>query len=848
MPEFTGLDDDHFDSDLRLPTRGTLYWIPAPSADEGLRLHQLVRRDSLDNDEETAKIARVLGPAHARMLDDGVPIDEYLHAGRTALRARTSSTTRQPCGRARSAPLRISLEVDRDNFDRAVRDARSGLQGVDTVATTDVSNFGDSVEANMDSAAWGFDFGVIDSGSSAAEIENLISKAETLNTVLGTETEDSLRGVSALVKSGLVPNVNAAFDLIVAGRQQGMNAQGDLIDSISEYSAGWGNSGLSAQTAMALINQSMDLGVDNTDRGADAIREFGRRVTEEGETIVGALDEIGLSGREMYEAFVRGGPDAEAAFYQAFDAIRAIEDSVKRNAAAMALLGDTSGDFIAAFTQWDPSEAVSKFGSVEGAADRAAATIGGTTASSMESARRSIETSADAIELALAEAFGPTLQKAANWVSANRAEIISFFTDLAGAGFSTLDGILAFASGSLRGFASLTDGISDMVGTNLGILGSFAEGLGRVLSSIPGMGDEGGLLESTGRGLQAMSEGLAESGDKARAAADSIDSTIRPALTNLGVDVSLAGNRAADAARLMTALGDEVTAIPDGKSIVIDSNSSEQTEKLEALGLKVTALPDGTFRIDSNTDDGQTVIDNFVAANNGRTITMNVRRQALNPMPGVVVPQAGSGTGYDGTIVGALGNEDGNIVRQYAGGGINDLTPMSGRQAQIVPPNTWRVVGDRARNDEFFIPDTNEPQHVSLGAEWARRRGLALVDQKAISQFADGGLGLGGYTGPDTRDYMRPSNLSEVVAPASGLGFTAVSGVSNYASMAASGQIDASKLVPEFDTSNNSIPGLDRGLQQLTEVMTEVLETLQKGGLVEAKLDMSARLTKAGIA
>lgn len=68
----------------------------------------------------------------------------------------------------------------------------------------------------------------------------------------------------------------------------------------------------------------------------------------------------------------------------------------------------------------------------------------------------------------------------------------------------------------------------------------------------------------------------------------------------------------------------------------------------------------------------------------------------------------------------------------YAAGG---LRPMSSRVASVVPPNTWRVIGDRQINDEFYIPDTDDPQHVALGAEWARRRGYQLVQM-----HADGGI------------------------------------------------------------------------------------------------------------
>lgn len=78
------------------------------------------------------------------------------------------------------------------------------------------------------------------------------------------------------------------------------------------------------------------------------------------------------------------------------------------------------------------------------------------------------------------------------------------------------------------------------------------------------------------------------------------------------------------------------------------------------------------------------------------------------------------------------GNPPWPTTAGYRDGGLH---PMRGDKAAVVGPNTWRVVGDRPIADEFFIPDTDDPQHVALGAEWARRRGLQLVQM-----HADGGI------------------------------------------------------------------------------------------------------------
>lgn len=80
-----------------------------------------------------------------------------------------------------------------------------------------------------------------------------------------------------------------------------------------------------------------------------------------------------------------------------------------------------------------------------------------------------------------------------------------------------------------------------------------------------------------------------------------------------------------------------------------------------------------------------------------------------------------------------MGNAHGAIV-QYASGGMwrdqaraQGLTPMSSKVATTVPPNTWRVVGDRARDDEAFIPINNDPRSRAILAETAARMGFGLT-------------------------------------------------------------------------------------------------------------------------
>ncbi len=66
----------------------------------------------------------------------------------------------------------------------------------------------------------------------------------------------------------------------------------------------------------------------------------------------------------------------------------------------------------------------------------------------------------------------------------------------------------------------------------------------------------------------------------------------------------------------------------------------------------------------------------------------------------VGTPGGGGGGSLNGPRV---PNAQGNILKYFAGGGFEGLTPMPSL-AQVVPANTWRVVGDNMRVPEAYIP------------------------------------------------------------------------------------------------------------------------------------------------
>lgn len=165
-----------------------------------------------------------------------------------------------------------------------------------------------------------------------------------------------------------------------------------------------------------------------------------------------------------------------------------------------------------------------------------------------------------------------------------------------------------------------------------------------------------------------------------------------------------------------------VDQVPGDKPITVRSLSDEAKRKLEELGFTVRTLPNGQVEIKANTAPAKQNLDSFIASNSNRSITVRVNT--------VGMPISAPGQ------LGAALNARGNIVKAFAAGGFHrQLKPMKGGLATIVPPNTWRVVGDRLRDDEAYIPINRTNRSVALLSETAQRMGFALA-----RRYAQGGI------------------------------------------------------------------------------------------------------------
>ncbi|MFI0465338.1 hypothetical protein ACH347_14775 [Saccharopolyspora sp. 5N102] len=114
-----------------------------------------------------------------------------------------------------------------------------------------------------------------------------------------------------------------------------------------------------------------------------------------------------------------------------------------------------------------------------------------------------------------------------------------------------------------------------------------------------------------------------------------------------------------------------------------------------------------------------------------------------------------------------LGNDAGRLVQPFATGAIAGLKPMR-PVAQVVPPQTWRVIGDRMHGDEAFIPVNDSARSQAILAETARRMGFALLpEQQRSLGMASGGLvgRTASYTNTAPPRRVLPRDHAQMAAP-----------------------------------------------------------------------------------
>lgn len=429
-----------------------------------------------------------------------------------------------------------------------------------------VGNFGESVNVNMQAAGLAIQAGLLDGNATAEQMQPVIEKLQTVSTLLGTDVSENARAAGQLIKTGLAKDATEAFDLMVVAQQKGLNLSGDLTDTIVEYSTQYRKLGIDGATALGTISQMLQGGARDSDLAADALKEFSLRVISGDEATTTAFTDLGLNAEKTATEFGKGGKAALTMSDTVIKALAKVQDPVKRNEIGVALFGTQWEDLGAAIDKVDLTKASDEMGKFGGATDRASKDMSNG-ATSIESAKRAIETSVDGMKMQLGEAWSPAFAQLADWVTAHQDEIVSFFTNVGKVAGVTLGGIVAGAGTTVSALGIMVTVIGGQMELVAKAFGYVARTIGQVMEKIPGMEGAGKSLKDMGQMALDHSADIRKFGQE---------------MTGAGWEVSKFGGK-------LGALAYQIDQMPADKPINISAPGGQEVlDELTKLGIKAT--------------------------------------------------------------------------------------------------------------------------------------------------------------------------------------------------------------------------------------------------------------------
>lgn len=137
-----------------------------------------------------------------------------------------------------------------------------------------------------------------------SQLETITEQAINLEQVFGSDMNESMRGVNALmVNFGL--DAQTAMDYIVTGTQNGLDKTQELGDNLSEYSGKFAQAGYSAEEYFQLLQNGLEGGAYNLDKVNDSINEVTTRLSDG--TIADAIGQFSQETQNTFAAWQQGG-------------------------------------------------------------------------------------------------------------------------------------------------------------------------------------------------------------------------------------------------------------------------------------------------------------------------------------------------------------------------------------------------------------------------------------------------------------------------------------------------------------------------------------------------------------
>lgn len=303
----------------------------------------------------------------------------------------------------------------------------------------------------------------------ADELENMTKNALMLRDTFDFDVNESMRAVNMLMNQFGISS-DEAFNLLAQGAQEGLDKNGDLLDTINEYSVHYKQQGYSAEEFFNSLKNGTEAGTFSVDKLGDAMKEFGIRAKDNSDSTRDAFSGLMLDADEMTKKFAAGGDESREAMQQVTDALFGMKNEVKQNEIGVALFGtmweDLGADGVKALL--DVNGEISNTTDALGEIDKVKYSSVG---DALQGIKRNLETG---ILMPISDRVLPKVQeladKFADWLNnpetqAKISELADKFADFAENGIDKVvaafewiidhkDGIIAAITGIAAGFVA----------------------------------------------------------------------------------------------------------------------------------------------------------------------------------------------------------------------------------------------------------------------------------------------------------------------------------------------------------------------------------------------------------
>ncbi len=175
------------------------------------------------------------------------------------------------------------------------------------------------------------------------ELTNVTENAMTLCDVFGWDIQESVRAANSLMDQfGLTSD--EAFNLMVQGAQKGLDQNGDLLDTINEYSVQFHDAGYSANDMFNMLANGAETGTWSVDKLGDAVKEYNIRMSDG--TVIEYINKnaeaLGLTAKQaedLGKKMLESGGSSKEAMGAILNGILSIEDPTERYKAGVGAFG-----------------------------------------------------------------------------------------------------------------------------------------------------------------------------------------------------------------------------------------------------------------------------------------------------------------------------------------------------------------------------------------------------------------------------------------------------------------------------------------------------------------------------